>query len=140
MATALASQKWLANNLTTVYDFDPGVTTAVDVGWVDMRDYSTLTVIAIRTIGTGTTDAFTILSNPESDGSGTDVEIKTHALASEPDAISDFVVLECDHSELGGNRYVSASLTMGTGTDEMMVVYIRSGGLSQLNLTADTIA
>ena len=134
------TQKFLANNLVTVHDFDPDESAAVDVAWVDMQGHNEFTVIAIRTVGTGALDGFTILSNPESDGSGTDVTIKTHAIASEPDAFLDFVVLECNAEELGSNRYVSASLEAATSTDEFLVVYIRGGGKAYLDQTADTIA
>lgn len=141
MASALGSQSFVANNLVTVYDFDPDESAAVDISWVDMRDYDELTVLAIRTIGTGALDGFTILSNPTSTGGGTDVEVKSHAIASEPDALADFVVLSCHSSELSGNRYVSASLEAATSTDEFIVVYIRSKARhGRLNLTADTIA
>ena len=136
----VASQEWLANNLVTVYDVDPDDSTATDVGWVDMSEYNTFTAIAIRTIGTGATDGFLILSNPNSDGSGSDTTIKTHAIGSEPNAIPDFVVLECNSEELGTDRYVSASIELATSTDEFIVVYVRSHGKSGLDLTADTIA
>lgn len=140
MATITDAQKWLSDNLVTVYDHDPDGTDATDVGWVDCRDYKTFVVILIRTIGTGATDGFRILANPESDGSGTDVVIKTHAVGDEPDAIPDFLVLECDHTELGGARYVSASVETAVDTDEFIVVYVRSNGTSKLDLTADTVA
>jgi hypothetical protein len=141
MASALQSADFVQNNLVTVYDFDPDASTAVDVAWVDMLDYDELTVIAIRTIGTGAVDGFTILSNPTLTGGGTDVEVKTHATATEPDAIADFVVLSCRSDELGGNRYASANLELATDTDEFIVVYIRSKArYPRRALTADIIA
>lgn len=141
MASALDSQSFLANNLVTVHDFDPDDSAAADVGWVDMSGYDELTVVAIRTIGTGDVDGFDILSNPASDGSGTDVEVKAHAIGTQPDAISDFVVLSCRADELSGNRYVSASMELAVSTDEFQVVYIRSKPRRAVrDLTADTIA
>lgn len=142
MASALTSQHFLANNLVTSYDFDPDASTAVDVAWVDMSGYGELTVVAIRTIGTGNVDGFKILSNPTSTGGGTDVEVKDYGtFTSQPDAIADFVVLSCRADELGGNRYVSAQLELATDTDEFMVVYIRSKPRHAYDgLTSDTIA
>ena len=37
------------------FDFDPGVTTAVDVGYVDMQDFESFMVGFFRTVGTSDT-------------------------------------------------------------------------------------
>lgn len=141
MASALQSSDFVDNNKVLTIDFDPNVTTAVDVGWQDMMDYGELTVVFTRTIGTGVLTEFKILSNTASDGSGTDTEVKVHAIAAEPNAIADHVVLSCRSDELGANRYVSAQARFATGTDEAMVVYIFSKPRhATQSLTADTIA
>jgi hypothetical protein len=145
MATQTDHNWFRSNNLVTVYDFDPDSANATDVGWVDMRDYGALTVLAIRTIGTGAVDGFKILANTASDGSGTDFEVKSHATATEPDAIADFVVLEASAEEIRsggeGYRYASAQIELATSTDEMIVVYICSQPrFPHDDLTADIIA
>jgi hypothetical protein len=128
-----------------MYDFDPDSTNPTDVAWVDMSGYSTFLVGVMRSVGTGTIAAFTILANPNSDGSGTDVEIKAHALGSAPDAVGDTIWLECSAEEVTGAgatlRYVSANLDLATSTDECVVYYERcEPKFAYLNLTADVIA
>lgn len=141
MASALGSQSFLANNLVTVYDHDPDESTAFDVAWVDMSGYSEFTAIVIKTVGTGATDAFTILSNPTSTGGGTDVTVKAHAGPTVQDAVADMLVLSCRADELSGNRYVSVSLELAVTTDECVVVYIRSNPRhAYVDLTGDTVA
>lgn len=145
MASTVATEKLTANIAVTHYDFDPNVDSAVDVAWVDLRDFGHFMCSFFRTVGTGDVDGFKILANSASDGSGTDVEIKVHALGSQPNAVGDYVFLECTAAEiaaLGSNlRYVSASLEFATSTDEGVVTYIR--GLprhARTDLSVDTIA
>jgi hypothetical protein len=71
------------------YDFDPNASSATDVGWVDMRDFTHFGVSLFRSVGSNTVTSFAILANSASDGGGTDVTIKTHALGSAPDAVGD---------------------------------------------------
>tara|TARA_Y100000310_G_scaffold51927_1_gene47805 strand:- start:8345 stop:8794 length:450 start_codon:yes stop_codon:yes gene_type:complete len=149
MASPQGSHKLFANVLIKSYDFDPDGTDAVDVSWQDMRDFGTFGVVFVRTVGTSALDTFAILGNAASDGSGTDVNIKTHAVASEPNAAADMVVLECTAAELAQEgednsvalRYVSASCEFATGTDEGVVIYIFGAPRWAYNaLTADIIA
>lgn len=151
MASPQASDKLTANLKVNHYDHDPANSTvATDVGWVDMRDYETImiTTFASALTGLGVT-AFTIQGNSESDGTGTDAEIKAHAVGSAPDAVGDWLVLECTAKELaqeststtGALRYVSAKLTCANAADEQVVTYIRGGAKRAADgLTADTVA
>ena len=145
MASALTSIKATSNAKRLFFDVDPDDSTPTDVSWQDMRDYGYILVGFIRTIGTGALDGFGILANPNSDGSGTDVTVKTHAVASEPNAIPDYIWLEALASEfppLGSNlRYASASVEFAVSTDEAIVYYeLGSPRFPQQSLTADTIA
>jgi hypothetical protein len=145
---AMTIDKVLTTHAITQYDFDPGVDTAVDIGWVDMRDFDNFVGIFFRTVGTGALDTFTVLGNPASNGSGTDVIIKAHAVASEPNAVGDYIFLEVTAEEiadadtvLGTVRYVSISAEFETSTDEGVVTYIRTGAKRAYDgLSADTIA
>jgi len=133
----------------THYDFDPDGTSAVDVGWVDMRDFHNFMVSFFRTVGTSAL-TYKILGNAQSNGGGTDVVIKTKTLTGvQPDAVGDYSFLEATIDEIiaAGKaagidvRYVSANLTFATGTDEAVVTYIRGGAKKpQGSLTADAIA
>ena len=150
MASPQASDKLASQLAVTQYDFDPDSADATDVAWVDMRDFDNFMVLVFRSVGTGDVDTFKILANAESDGGGTDVEIKAHALGTAVDAVGDYVVLECTAEEIAQEaadagvdnvRYVSASVELATSTDECVVTYIRGGAKRKYDgLTADTIA
>ena len=138
-----------ANIQLTAYDFDPGGTSAVDVAWVDMRDSTAILIGFFRTIGTGAT-TLAVLGNSASDGSGTDVTIKTKTLTSaEPNAVGDYTWIEVSEAEIAQAaadageadvRYVTASVSVATGTDEAVIIYVRKPKHKKLNLTADNIA
>lgn len=147
MATAQSTNHLTSRLKIDQYDFDPGATTETEIAWVDLADYDSFLAIFFRTIGTGAT-TFTIVANSESDGSGTDVEIKAHAVASEPDAVGDTIVLECNAEEVGAAsttasgalRYVTAVVSVATGTDEGVVTYVRGDARHRTDgLTADNI-
>lgn len=134
----------------TQYDHDPDATTATDVGWVDMSGFNKFLVSFFRTVGTSAL-TFSILANSASDGSGTDVTVKTKTLTDvQPNAVGDYTFLEVTEDEVKaaavaagetGVRYVSASLTLATATDEGVVTYILAGpNYAASGLTADSIA
>lgn len=149
MAVSTDFQDLRANIEVTVYDFDPGGTSAVDVAWVDMAESKSILIGFFRTIGTSAT-TLAVLGNSASDGSGTDVTVKTKTLTSaEPDAAGDYTWIEVSESEIAqaaadagetGVRYVTASVSVATGTDEAVVIYIRKPKHHKLDLTADSIA
>jgi len=148
MASPQASEKIKSRMAVTATDFDPDATTATEISWVDMRDFEFFLCSFFRTIGTGTF-AMTIIGNAESDGSGTDVALKTFA-GDAPDAVGDYVFLEVTAEEIAQEasdagvanaRYVTAVCTFGTNTDEGVVTYVRSGPKrAYTGLTADVVA
>lgn len=148
MAVATDFQQLRSSLAVTQYDHDPDGTGAVDVAWVDMRDYNAILIAFFRTVGTSDL-TFTVLANSASDGSGTDVTVKTKTISSQPDAVGDYVFEEVTAEEIAqsatdagetGVRYVSANLTLATGTDEGVVTYIRRGIRNYRDQTADTVA
>jgi hypothetical protein len=145
MVSAIATDK-LRSNLKIDHYLSGDASTAKDIGWVDMRDYGRImiTALAAALTGTGIT-AFKILANSKSDGSGTDVEVKAHAVGSAPDAAGDYLVLECSAEEirsLGADlRYVSANIDANNAGDNIAVTYIRAEPrFAQAGLTADHVA
>lgn len=146
MASAVTTDYLSSVLKVQTFDVDPDESTAVDVSWQDMRDFGAILIQLFRSVGTGTVQVFDINANPASDGSGTDVEIKTHALGSAPDAVGDYINLECLSSEFPPLatttlRYVSATIELATSTDECTCVYVQ--GLPRFaygGLTADNIA
>ncbi len=155
----VSSVKLSANLKVLAYDFDPNESAVTDIGWVDLSDYETFMAIFIRTIGTGALDTYNIIANYVND-TGTDVTVKSHAIASEPDALMDKIILECTAAEVAalqssvsqttnqvgaypGNllRYVTVEAELATTTDEGVVVYILGNPrFPQSGLTADSIA
>lgn len=150
MASSVSTDKLFTTHAIASYDFDPDSTAATDVAWVDLRDYSNFAVIVMSSALTGNGPAaFSILANPNSDGSGTDVTVKTHAVGSAPDAVGDYLVLECTAEEIAelasdnssALRYVSANIAMANAADEAVVTYIRTGARFQHDgMTADYIS
>jgi hypothetical protein len=150
MASSVSTDKLFTTHAIASYDFDPNSTAATDVAWVDLRDYSNFAVIVMSSALTGNGPAaFKILANPNSDGSGTDVEVKAHAVGSKPDAVGDYLVLECTAEEIAelasdnssALRYVSANIAMANAADEAVVTYIRTGARFQYDgMTADYIS
>lgn len=150
MASSQSSDKFFQNVKITQYDFDPDGTSAVDVAWVDMRDFGGFSFSFFRTVGTSDVTV-KILANSASDGSGTDVEVKawTNATFGDPDAVGDYAFGECTAEEIiqtaitAGTtaRYVTVNLTFATGTDEAVVTYIRTKPrFAYDGLTANSIA
>ena len=149
----VASAKLSANLKVVAYDFDPDESAATDIGFVDMTNYETFMAIFVRSVGTGALDAFSLIANYVTD-TGTDVTIKTHAVADEPNAQADMIFLECTASEVhsavvGGittlanqqaAKYVSAECEFATTTDEGVVIYILGAKRPAADLTADVVA
>jgi DUF971 family protein len=145
MASTVTTAKLSQNLKITQYDFDPDGTSAVDVAWVDMRDFGVFMFSFFRTVGTSDVTV-KIYANSASDGSGTDVEVKswTNAAFGDPDLLGDYAFGECTAEEiaaLGSDlRYVSVNLTFATGTDEAVVTYIRGNPrFSYSGLSANNI-
>jgi hypothetical protein len=125
-------------------------TVATDIAWVDMRDYENFAALVFTSsLGGNGPTVFTIVANSQSNGGGTDAVIKSHAVGSAPDAVGDFLVLECTDKELaqeststtGELRYVSAKVTCHHTDDEAVVVYLRGGAKRAADgLTADYVS
>ena len=139
----------LRTGLSVTHYLSGNASTAKDMGWVDMRDYDAIliTVHAAALTGNGVT-VFSIIANADSAGGDTDATIKTHAVASAPDAAGDYLVLEASAAEIqgaststtGALRYVSAAVTAANAADNIAVTYVRKAKHSKLNLTADSVA
>ena len=149
MAVATDNQQLRSSVKVTQYDFDPDATTATEIAWVDMRDFDAILTSFFRTIGTGAT-TLSVVANSSSTGGGTDVTVKTKVLTSaEPNAVGDYTFIEVTAEEINQAavdagvadvRYVTAVVSVATGTDEGVVTYIRRGKHQKLDLTADNIA
>lgn len=149
MASVQTVNKFMANNAVTGYV--PGdISTASEIGWVDMSDYEGIVVKvnAVNLTGVGV-DEFSIVANSESDGGGTDATVDSHAVASAPDAAGDYLFLEVSAEQIravetaatGQLRYVTAKIGTANASDRVEVTYIRYGArFAKDGLTADVVA
>ena len=144
----MAIQKLSTTTKVLSYDFDPDATTATDIGWVDMRDYSEIMIQFFRTVGTSAL-TLKILCNTASDGSGNEATVATKTFtAGQPNATGDYVFLEAIENQIANlarvdgyaYRYVSANCTVATGTDEGVVTYILNPKYPQEDLSSDLIS
>lgn len=148
--SALAVSKLAGEIWLDPIDFDPNVTTAVDVKWYpEFKNFGCLMAQIVRRIGTGAVTHFKIMGNTAVDGTGTDYDIKSHAIASEPDALHDSLILEITADEVArvgdeaGVRIlaVSVSLRLASGTDEFVVNHVFGDPRYKHGaLTADNVA
>lgn len=145
MVSAIATKN-LSARLAVLHTISGDASSAKDLDWVDMRDFDQIlcTVQAVALTGNGVTQ-FSILANPQSNGGGTDVIVKQHAVGSAPDAVGDKLILEASAEEirqLGETlRYVSINITTANSADSIIGTTIQSAGrFSHADLTADIVA
>ena len=136
MASPQAPEKFKSSNKVTSYALDDDYTTQIDIDeWVDMRDYEGIFAIATGING-GVVEALKIIGNPESDGSGTDIDIMESADTAGT-AEGDYMTVEAtaeqfrqegiDATTAANLRYASVELEMENATDEAVVTYVRFG-------------
>ena len=146
---AQSPDKLLSNLKVLLFDFDPDSADAVDISWQDFRDFERIVIFFFRTVGTGALDTFRLLANTGSTGGGTDVVVASHAVATEPNLLGDYIFLEANASMIAQEaadagianvRYVSANVEFATSTDEGVIGYIMEPRRAYDGLSADTIA
>jgi hypothetical protein len=129
----LAVNKIASEIKVTHYDFDPDVITPVAAAWVDMRDFSKFMASFFRTVGTS---AVTMIIQASAAANGANPEtIVTKTVSAEPNAVGDYIFAECmaqQIAQVGSEtgkalRYVSATISVATNTDEGVVTYVMSG-------------
>ena len=145
------SNKVLSTQKITYTAFAPGVTTATNVGFVDMADYGCLVASYYKTVGSTAVTAISVVAS--ADSSGTDaVTVATLSLDSNPDAVGDYVFVEVAAEEVqqaGAEadpaqtdlRYVSLQVTAGDAGEEALVGYILAEPrYAENGLTSDVVA
>lgn len=144
---SLTANKIASEVKITQYDFDPNTTDATAVAWVDMKDFSKFIASFFRTVGTSNI-TFIIQGSADAAG-GTPSTIITKTVASQPNAVGDYIFAECTAEQIrqvgdaAGKvlRYISATISFGTNTDEGVVTYIRGGPrFAYDELTADYVS
>ena len=149
MVSSVATEKLTANLKVDQY-LSGNASTAKDIGFVDMRDYSNIMVVSVAAALTGIgITVFQLVANSQADGNGDEVVVKQHAIGSAPDAAGDYLVLECSAEEIAhlgeaagyDLRYVSAKITCANASDRIVCTYIRAGARRPgAGLTADYVS
>lgn len=153
MASLVDSQKFASRVKLTMWDHDPGATTAklvspdggTTVRYIDMATFEGAVVAAYPTaIGGGGLTKLEIVAATDA-AFTTPVVVKDSGVIA-ADALGDWAMLECTAEEVAhlgaGLRYVTGRLTQGTATDEAVVVLMGIGPrFGTADLTAEkTIA
>ena len=142
MASAQTMERWGSRNALTVYDHDPGSTSAVVISpdggttkrYVDMQDYEGITVAMLPTVITGGVTTVAIVAAEDTSGTGVQT-ICTVGGSLDADALGDFIMAEATAEMIaavgaaaGKNlRYASANITCSNSADEGLAVVIRWG-------------
>lgn len=142
-----ANRRFSDENTVIIVDFDPNqsdtLTNVSSTRWVNMENYNKITCIAIRTVGagnvqnaglyvsaavTGTSAVLVGSLLGSTKATGCLVAADPGSAYAENDA--GIVVLEATHDEIAaaleGGQFVSARMSLATGTDEFGVIYILS--------------
>jgi hypothetical protein len=102
-------------------------------------------MVALASVGIGgAIQAFAIVGDTASDGTGTRRTIATHALTDSPNAAGDYVFLEVSEDDISSGgveyRYFSPQVTVaGSGTAVMTVIQ-GDPSVWKAGLTADTVS
>lgn len=149
MASAQELKKLVANQKVDAIP-SGDISTEGVVKWYDLSLFDRFAVIPMASALTGTgLTIFEIEASANADGSGTNATIKVHALASAPDAVGDYVVLEVSAEEVRGEattatgalRYVGANVKADNAADNITLVNILSAPTFATDgLTADNIS
>lgn len=119
----------------------PGTPTAP---FLPIANYRRFAAIYMTSVGTGGITAFSIMAGTSAAAAGA-VAVVTHALVSNPDAVGDFVTLECNVEQirevLPTATHVGVLINLVTATDEGVLTFIRAASqYPTAGLTADFIS
>lgn len=155
MVATTTADKLLAGSERRLIDFDPDTGSDALAPLDPVGSLSLLPIALFRrflagftpTVGTGGITAFQIVAAPASDTVvGSCTAVVSHALGSNPDAVTDHVWLECTaeqiHEVLPGATHVGVLVNLVTSTDEGKVFFQRAEPFygPRAGLTADYIA
>lgn len=138
------SRRWLFE-----YDIDDAANLAtIDVAnsakCVPIAEFRRFLAMVMTSVGTGGSTVFSITAATSAAGAGA-VAVVTHAHGSNPNAVGDFLVLECDAEQirevLPTATHVGVTLDLVTTTDEAVGLFEAADPLyARAGLTADYVA
>lgn len=148
----------IANALRTIMDvravdFDPNVDTdayvtldpANSAAGLPLGKFRKFMAVYMTSVGTGGITAFSIGGATAADGTGF-VAAATHAVGSNPNAVGDRLVLECNDEQirevLSTATHVCVLVNLVTSTDEGVVTFIQADPLygPTAGLSADYVS
>jgi hypothetical protein len=129
----------------TVVDFDPNQSdTLTDGGMtgVDMEGYHRLTALYFPTVASGTVQDFALYGDDTTTGANA-TQIVTNG-SKTVTALTGYLILETSADEIAAVddtiKFITARLSLSTGTDEGRLVIIRHGARDkQTGLSADSV-
>jgi len=100
--------------------------------------------IYMTTVGTGGATAFKIMAATSAAGAGA-TEVAAHAIGSNPNAVGDFLVLECNVEQvrevLATATHIGVLVNLVTSTDEGALTFIEAEPVHEYaGLTADYVS
>lgn len=151
MAATATTQKLSANLAVNIFSSTAGMTSITDILfpdivsgsnlWLDMSESETVMFLVTVKLRTDDLEQVIILSNPNSDGSGTDYEVKDSGTLSDYNAVGDYFVIEATAEQLDGNRYCTIQVKGGHADDDFTIIAIRGGSrFARSALTASFIS
>ena len=117
------------------------MTNVSSTAWVDMRYWGRITALCFRAAGTGSVQEAGLYVSAASTGttasligslhgSNAATDLASAAAGTNSERDCRLIILEASYDEiaaaLSGGRYVSARLSLATGTDEFYILYILS--------------
>lgn len=151
---AYTANRLLSRTNRRLLDFDPdsGSETIVTLNpaattkCLPLTDgYQTFVAGLVHTVGTGTVTSFRIFVSDDAAGTTNAANVASHAIGSIPDAVGDTLWLEATAEQCKAASstalYVGVKITLGTSTDECIVMFERAGARHKYSgLTADYVS
>jgi len=112
--------------------------------FLPLGEFRRFMAIYMTSVGTGGITAFKIVAATSAAGANA-TDVVSHALSSNPDAVGDFVKLECNveqiHEVLATATHVGVLVNLVTSTDEGILTFIRAeSAYPRSGLTSDYIS
>lgn len=109
-----------------------------------IEEFRRFCAMVMTSVGTGGLTEFSLTAATSAAGAGA-VDIATHAIGSNPNAVGDYLVLECDAAQalevLPGATHIGVTLDAVTATDEFVVFFERAEPTyPRTGLTADSVS
>lgn len=112
--------------------------------FIPISHFRRFAALWMNSVGTGGITAFAIMAATSAAGAGA-TAVVSHAIGSNPDAVGDFLTLECTASQarevLPTATHIGVLINLVTPTDEGILTFIRAEpGYATAGLTSDYVS